>query len=153
MLNGILAWLSENEQLIQEIGTVSLVMLGLTIVVLPVVVMKLPADYFINEKREPSWRTRKHPLMWVSLSLVKNVIGLSLILVGVAMLVLPGQGTITILIGLAMTNFPGKYGLERRIACQPAVGYTLNKIRKLTGVPALLMPTELRNNEEPSAKD
>jgi hypothetical protein len=140
MLTEIQDWLSANEHLIQQLGNVSLVILGITIVVLPVVVMKLPVDYFISEQREPSWRTRKYPLVWGLLTLVKNLLGLLLILVGVAMLVLPGQGTITILVGLAMTNFPGKYALERRIAGQPAVGATLNKIRQLTGAPPLQMP-------------
>ena len=58
------------------------------------------------------------------------------------MLVLPGQGTVTILIGLALTNFPGKYALEQRIVCQPAVAKTLNRIRQLGGVPPFRMPCE-----------
>ncbi len=64
-----------------------------------------------------------------------------MILIGIAMLVLPGQGTVTILIGLAISNFPGKFAIEQRIANQPAVGNTLNKIRKLGGVSSLQMPT------------
>ena len=69
--------------------------------------------------------------------LVTQRAGLLLILAGIAMLVLPGQVTVTILIGLAITSFPVKYKLERSIASQPAVGATLNKIRKLTGKPPL----------------
>jgi hypothetical protein len=65
-----------------------------------------------------------------------------LILAGIAMLVLPGQGTVTILIGLALTNFPGKYALERRIASQPAVRATLNKIRGLAGCSPLRFQDE-----------
>ncbi len=109
MLNEITAWLTEHEQLIQKIGNVSMVVLVITIVALPVVVMKLPVDYFVSEKRKPARQTRKHPFVWVVISLGKNLIGLLLILVGIALLVLPGQGTVTILIGLAISNFPGKY--------------------------------------------
>lgn len=65
-----------------------------------------------------------------------------MILAGIIMLVLPGQGTVTILIGLAISNFPGKYKIERKISSQPAVGATLNKIRKLTGSSPLVFPTE-----------
>jgi hypothetical protein len=64
------------------------------------------------------------------------------------MLVLPGQGTVTILIGLAISNFPGKFAIEQRIASQPAVGNTLNKIRKLSGVSPLQMPTATETETE-----
>lgn len=141
MLNEIMQWLTEHEQLIAQIGNVSFVVLAITVVALPVVVMKLPEDYFVNETREPASQTRKHPILWAVISFAKNVLGVFLILVGIAMLVLPGQGTVTILIGLAISNFPGKYAIEQRIASQPAVGATLNKLRELTGTPPLLMPT------------
>lgn len=141
MLNEIMQWLTEHEQLIEQIGNASLVALAITVIALPIIVMKLPEDYFVNEKRELASQQRKHPVLWSAISMVKNVIGAVLILVGIAMLVLPGQGTVTILIGLAISNFPGKYAIERRIASQPAVGATLNKIREFTDTPPLLMPT------------
>ena len=141
MFDDILSWANQNEELIQQIGNVSLVILAITIVALPLVVKQLPADYFVSEKREPARKDRKHPFVWAMLSFVKNLLGILLILVGIAMLVLPGQGTVTILIGLAISNFPGKYRLERKIASQPAVGETLNKIRKITKSPPLLFPS------------
>ncbi len=140
MWQAVIDWLTERQELVQQIGNASLIMLVLTIVALPLIVRQLPTDYFISETREPAWHERKHPLFWGVVTLAKNTLGLLLILVGIAMLVLPGQGTVTILIGLAITNFPAKYKLERRIASQPAVGATLNKIRELTGVPPLLLP-------------
>ena len=142
MLAEITDWLSQNEALIQQIGNYSLVILAITVVALPVVVKKLPEDYFVTDKREPARQNRKNPVLWALVSLFKNLVGILLILVGIAMLVLPGQGTVTILIGLAITNFPGKFKLERKIASQPAVGKTLNKIRELTGVPPLRMPLD-----------
>ena len=141
MWKDLLNWASENQALIDQIGQASLIMLVITVVALPFAVKGLPADYFTSEQREPARKTRKHPALWALLSLLKNLVGLVLILAGIIMLVLPGQGTVTILIGLAISNFPGKYKLERRIACQPAVGETLNKIRKLTGSPPLEFPT------------
>jgi hypothetical protein len=148
MISGILNWISQNEQLIQQTGNASLVILAITVVALPLVVKMLPANYFISEKREPARQTRKHPLLWALLSLLKNLLGLLLILVGIAMLVLPGQGTVTLLIGLAISNFPGKYAIERRIVCQPAVGDTLNKIRKLTNSPPLMLPMKDKEQQE-----
>ena len=135
-------WLHSHQQLLQQLGTVSVIMFVVTLVVLPIVVAKLPEDYFAKERREPASRTRRHPVFWAALSLLKNLLGLLLIVAGLAMLVLPGQGMVTILIGLALTNFPGKYELECRIACQPAVITTLNKIRELAGQPPFRMPAE-----------
>jgi hypothetical protein len=56
------------------------------------------------------------------------------------MLVLPGQGLLTILMGLALTNFPGKYTLERRLVRLPSVAGGLNRIRALAGKPELEIP-------------
>jgi archaellum biogenesis protein FlaJ (TadC family) len=136
----ITGWMESHGELLQHLGTASLVMFVVTIAVLPVVVAKLPADYFVRDKREPARRSRKRPLLWGALALIKNLLGIVLILAGLAMLVLPGQGTVTILIGLALTNFPGKFALERRIARQPAVGKTLNRIREIAKKPPFVMP-------------
>ena len=43
---------------------------------------------------------------------VKNLLGLVLLAAGLAMMVLPGQGIITILIALTLLNFPGRRRLE-----------------------------------------
>ena len=138
----VIAWIDGHQALLQQLGTLSLIVLAITVVALPVVVIKLPEGYFTAEGREPASRSRKHPVLWAALSFLKNLLGILLVLVGLAMLVLPGQGTVTILIGLALTNFPGKYAIEHRIVCRPAVGRTLNRIRELGGVPPLRMPGE-----------
>jgi hypothetical protein len=135
-------WLSSHENLLHQLGTLSLILLLVTVVVLPIAVAKLPEDYFEREKREPASSKRKHPLLWGIISLLKNVLGLLMILAGLVMLVLPGQGTVAILVGVAMTNFPGKYKLQRRIASQPAVLKTLNKVRELAKEPPFQMPAE-----------
>ena len=71
----------------------------------------------------------------------KNLLGLLIILVGVAMLLLPGQGILTILIGLMLLDFPGKRRLERRLVQQPSVWRALNWMRAKAHQPALEMPT------------
>ena len=138
----ITEWIDAHQALLAQLGALSLISLAITLVALPVVVIKLPEDYFTAERREPASRTREHPLPWAAVCLLKNLLGILLILAGLGMLVLPGQGTVTILIGLALTNFPGKYAIERRIVRQPAVGKTLNWIRELGGVLPLSLPQE-----------
>ena len=138
----VMDWLRSHEDIMQQLGTLSLILLLFTVVVLPIAVAKLPQDYFEKEKREPASSKRKHPLLWVIISLLKNLIGLFMILAGLVMLILPGQGTVAILVGVALTNFPGKYKLQRRIASQPAVLKTLNKIREIAGEQPFQMSTQ-----------
>ena len=42
--------------------------------------------------------------------------GYLLIIGGILMLVLPGQGLLTILLGLIFSDYPGKYKLEKKVA-------------------------------------
>lgn len=114
--------------------------MALTLVALVLVMISLPEDYFTRDHRALASLSHPHPLPWRGLALLKNLLGILFILVGIALLVLPGQGTLTILIGLTMTNFPGKYRLERRMMRQPAINKMLNKIRKLAGKPPLQVP-------------
>jgi hypothetical protein len=39
-----------------------------------------------------------------------------------------------------LSNFPGKFRLERRLVSRPAVGRALNRIRRLAGRPELEIP-------------
>jgi hypothetical protein len=73
---------------------------------------------------------------------VKNLIGFILILAGIAMLVLPGQGVLTIVVGMVLMNFPGKFRLERWLATRPPVWRSLNWLRKKATRPVLEHPKE-----------
>jgi len=135
-------WILRHEELLQWLGLSSLILLIVTLGVLPLAVIHLPVDYFTKKKRESVGRHWKPSLLWRGGAILKNLLGLLLVLAGIAMLVLPGQGLLTILIGIALTNFPGKFALERRIAVQPGVGGALNAIRRLAGRPPLRMPAD-----------
>jgi hypothetical protein len=136
----VLTWMREYQGLLEWLGGVSVLMFLVTLVVFPLVVIYLPEDYFFRDRRDPAHQTRRHPAVWLALTVLKNILGGLLILAGVAMLVLPGQGLLTILIGVTLVNFPGKYTLERRIVGRPAVSRTLNRIRAGAGRPPLEIP-------------
>jgi cytochrome b subunit of formate dehydrogenase len=63
------------------------------------------------------------------MSSVKVLIGIFLIVCGLAMLVLPGQGVVTIIIGLSLVPFPGKQKLMKNLLSRQSVRSTLNWIR------------------------
>ena len=139
----IIEWVRDNQAIFQGLGLLSIGLLLVSLVVFPIVVANLPRDYFVRQERDPAHQTRRHPLLWFAVTVVKNIIGFALILAGIAMLVLPGQGILTILMGLALTNFPGKFTLERRLVSRPAVGRALNRLRALVGKDALDLPSSI----------
>ena len=95
----------------------------------------IPEDYFIN-KRVSKIRSI-NPLLWYIFLIIKNIIGYSLILGGIMMLVLPGQGIFTIIIGLMLSNYPGKYSIERRFIAIPSILKSINWLRRKSNKPPI----------------
>lgn len=120
------------------VAAVSAAMFLTSLLALPILVTRMRADYFVRPR--PVRRERAHPLLGISLFLARNVLGGLLLLAGVAMLVLPGQGVLTILIALTLIDFPGKRALELRIVRQPGVRRAIDWIRRRAGKPALELP-------------
>ena len=111
-----------------SLGAVILALVGV-----PWVITRLPADYFSKARRE-TWReSNSEPLFAVVIGLLKNVVGAALLLLGLVMLLTPGQGLLTLLAGLLLMNFPGKYRLERWVVTRPGVLRALNWLRARQG--------------------
>jgi len=127
-------WITINETTVWWLVVFSAVSFIGTLMVVPVLIVRIPADYFA-EKRRHRWEpwAHEHPLIRWSLLIAKNVLGYMLIIFGIAMLVLPGQGILTILIGIMFINFPGKYRLERWVVMRPPVLKAINKLRQRAG--------------------
>jgi UPF0716 family protein affecting phage T7 exclusion len=89
-------------------------------VLVPRFLAKLPPNY-LEKGEEP-----KHSL---PLRIARNVLGAVLVTLGVAMLLLPGQGLLTLLVGLLLVDFPGKHELVRRLMSKPKVLSIVNKLR------------------------
>jgi len=110
-------------------GAVSLGAFILTILILPVVIIRLPEDYFLREKAD-GFISRQRSGLRLFLLILKNLAGLLLLLMGIIMLFIPGQGILTILAGLSIMNFPGKRHLEIKLASKDRVMRGLNWIRE-----------------------
>jgi hypothetical protein len=113
----------------------SLVGLVAMLIGIPWVVARLPQDYF-NQPHREVWRfSANEPWYALVLGGLKNVLGALLLLLGVIMLVTPGQGLLTLLVGLLLMNFPGKYQLERWLVGRPGVLAALDWLRQRKGEP------------------
>jgi hypothetical protein len=65
--------------------------------------------------------------------IAKNLLGYIFVVAGIFMLVLPGQGLLTIFVGIMFLNFRGKYELERWIVSRAPVLRSINWIRRRAG--------------------
>ena len=135
LLNSLLELFETYRSLIIWFGSVSFFIFLFSLLTIKWLVALIPEDYFINKKVSRIRST--NPLMWYIILIIKNVIGYSLILGGIMMLVLPGQGLFTIIIGLMLSNYPGKYSIERKFIAIPSVLKSINWLRKKSNKPPL----------------
>lgn len=138
----ILDWIAGHELLLGWLSVISVLMFFGSLIAVPWLVLQIPTDYFLHpDHLVDRWRAR-HPLVRIGLLTLKNLCGVVLVLAGIAMLVLPGQGILTILMGLICLDFPGKFALERRLARQRPVLLAINWIRAKGKRPPLELPAD-----------
>jgi hypothetical protein len=102
--------------------------------------VKLPATYFHSSHDRELWRDRHRLIRWTGI-ILKNLLGLVLIITGIIMAVpgVPGPGVLTILFGIMLLDFPGKRGLELKLVSQPVVVTKINQLRGKFGKPPLVL--------------
>ena len=122
-----------------EIALASGIMLAVSVIAVPWVILRLPVDALQRPNPLKSYQ-RRHPILRALLFAVRNAIGLPLLILGVFMLVAPGQGLLTILLALGIMEFPGKWRLEHAILERKSVFRTLNWIRRKGHKPEFLPP-------------
>lgn len=110
----------------------------LSMLAIPWMLVRLPRDYFNAPSRPPRW---PGPMTWM-IAAARNLLALVMLLAGIAMLVLPGQGVLTILIALMVSSFPGKYRVERAIMRRRSILKAVNWIRRRNGTPPLDPPLD-----------
>ncbi|MHB8974388.1 MAG: hypothetical protein ACYC3X_27115 [Pirellulaceae bacterium] len=101
-----------------------------SIVTITVLLVNLPATYFLDSHERQLWIDRHPVIRWTGLVL-KNLLGLFLVLIGGILSVpgVPGQGLLTILLGFVLLDFPGKRHLERKLLSRPHVRAKVDRLR------------------------
>lgn len=133
-------WLRSHEAAVFWLGVTSLGFLVVSLALVPMLIARLPSDYFVYQRRQGFWLRNLSPALRACVLGAKNLLGAIVVVCGVLMLVLPGQGLITLLVGLSLLDFPGKYRLERWLLRRRAVFYGLNWIRQRLHKPAFVAP-------------
>jgi hypothetical protein len=121
------------------IGTaIFIVTFSLSLGIVSLILVKLPADYFRNNHHSKFWAGRPPALRILAL-VGKNILGVLLILIGIVLSLpgIPGQGLLTILLGVMLVDFPGKHRLEQKLLHRPAIKNSINRLRARFGKPPL----------------
>jgi hypothetical protein len=129
----MIEWIQNNETAFLWLVASTIITFIATLIAVPILVVRIPPDYFLRRKRHSKPWANHHPVVRAMLMIGKNALGFILVAAGIIMLVLPGQGIFTILIGIMLLNFPGKYRLERWIAARRPVLRSINWLRRRAG--------------------
>ncbi len=127
------AWLDDRAPLVWWLGAVSIVTFVGSLMLVPWLIVRIPPEYFVNPDRPTRARAIRHPVLRAFFLIAKNLLGAALILSGISMLILPGQGLLTILVGAVLANYPGKFKVERWIVTRPRIFKLINRLRSYAG--------------------
>jgi len=95
----------------------------------PWLLCRLPEDYLVDAPKSErhGWAKR----------VLRNLAGGVLVVLGLLMLVLPGQGLLTIFVGLTLVDFPKKREWVRSVLARPRLLRIINSMRERLGHPPL----------------
>ncbi len=126
---GPVAWVVEHDHILWWVVIASSVISVATLLAAPWLVCVIPEDYFATKER-PKLRGRSRaPVLRWTLRILKNLAGLILVVLGLFMIPLPGQGMLVTLAGLLLLQFPGKRRLEMWLIRRPGLLRLINWLR------------------------
>lgn len=133
-------WIQANEAMLTTLGVLSVVTFVVSLLVLPIIIIIIPADFFSRPSGQlPS---DAGPLRLL-LHLIKNCFGVLIFVLGLLMLFLPGQGILAMLLGCSLVDFPGKRRLQLKLLRGRRVRRSVNWIRQKGGRAPLIIPDSL----------
>lgn len=132
-------WFRAHEHWMWWLVVVSAITFVVSLLAVPWLLVRIPPRYFMSTTHAHPWGDR-HPMVHVLLLVLKNLLGLVFIGLGTLMLVLPGQGILTILAGLVLLDFPGKHKVLLWTVSRPAVLKSINWLRSRAKREPLVVP-------------
>ncbi len=140
MLSELFAWIAAHPGVTGAVVIASLLLAVIYAALIFFAIGRMSPDYFVRDEASMDNWYQRHPALRLIGFLIKNFLGVILVLMGLAMLVLPGQGILTLLIGISLLDFAGKRNLERKIVRTPTVHRAMDAIRHRAGKLPLVLP-------------
>jgi archaellum biogenesis protein FlaJ (TadC family) len=122
-------FINDHENVLLWLAIGSFLVFIVSILLIPWIVTRIPSDYFTHPKRQKYLWSDQPLAIRLLFIFLKNILGVILVLGGIVLLLLPGQGILTILIGLIIMDFPYKYKVEIWIIKHPFILRVINKLR------------------------
>lgn len=132
----MMQWLDQYSAVLTWLGGISLVAFLATLIAIPWLVARIPQNYFTSP---PKQAPQDGAGRWIVI-FFKNILGLIFVVAGILMLVLPGQGILTIVLGLSLLDFPAKRRFILWLVSHPIVYRSLDWLRRKTGSEPLDLP-------------
>jgi len=139
-INSLIDWAKANDALLWWLFALSIALFLLTPIAVSWAAVRMPADYFTAKRRQPLESWKKYPALRIVALIAKNLLGFVLAMAGLLMLVVPGQGLLTIVVGLILLDFPGKFHLQKWLITRGKVWRSINWLRKRAGREPLKKP-------------
>jgi len=118
-----------HDELIIWVSTISFLTFVVTLAAIPIIIVRLPADYFIKDKNLARRFCQDKPVLRIIIVAFKNIFGIVFLIMGFLMLFIPGQGILTMLIGYSMLDFVNMRGPVYKIVQKPSIYEFINRIR------------------------
>ncbi len=132
-LHPMFEWIEDHQGLVWTAGAASVAVCFGSLWIIPALVVRIPLDYFTHRTRPPNLWANQHPFVRLAMLVSKNLLGGALMLAGLAMLLLPGQGLLTLLVGFFLVDFPGKYRFEKWLVARRSILRPINWLRNRRG--------------------
>ena len=121
------------------LATISFFTFVLSLIIIPWLVGKLSPDCFFKFSQQAPIQYSFTPY-FLAYIVLRNIAGIVMLLAGIAMLFLPGQGILTILLGIFLLSFPGKRRFLLALISRPGIQRSLNWIRTKRSKPPFIWP-------------
>jgi hypothetical protein len=131
---------TENGNLLKGMALGSLGFFVLTPLAAPVFLVMMPADILVRSRRRMSERATLGKLGFVFWHIFKNLIAVALMLLGILLLFLPGQGLLTLFAGTMLADIPGKKALLHRLLKAKGIKSKVDRLRVKYRKIALIYP-------------
>lgn len=127
------AFVAAHHSMLWIVSVASVLIFVASLALLPWLVKHAPEDFFVRH-------VRPHRKSFWLVVVARNLVGVTLLAAGVLMLILPGQGILTLIAGLSLLDFPGKRRALQWLVRRRSVARSLQWLRKRVHRPPFKLP-------------
>lgn len=129
-----------HQALLWSLSGASVAIFIASLFVIPALIVRFRPDYFMHQQRPPRRWANRSPIVRTLILVGRNLLGIVMMIAGLLMLALPGQGLLTFLVGFMLIDFPAKYRMEQWLVRRRVIHRPLNWLRRRARRPPLQVP-------------